>query len=181
MKLIDKLVNKLIEALDKWLVKHADWGWEEGRAQAEDAGDDAHAPQERRDGGAAPEPLEALVWKYGGVDGSRATVDPKVVIGNLSSSRSGMRYVWVEGSLKQWGLADGDAEALACAFYRDGETWVGGKFDWISTSRRARDYKNVEARYHGWEPEKFFAAKEHGFLILSKDGKKSSNFISCKV
>lgn len=176
MKLIDKLLDKVVEALDKWLAKHADWAGEEERAE------EGRAAAESEPSETSSASTENLVWKFGGVDGSRATEDPSVRIGSLKSTRSGLSYAWESGtSLRAWGLADGDAEALACAFYRSGDIWIGGKFDWISTSRRSRDYKNIDGRYHGWDPDAFFAASEHGFCILSKDGKKRSNFIACKV
>ncbi|MBR1608005.1 MAG: hypothetical protein IJ678_00140 [Kiritimatiellae bacterium] len=121
----------------------------------------------------------ALAWNFGGFDGSRAVEDPATQIRGLSVSSSGMSYKWAAGSLKNWGLADTDASAIAAAFYWDGSRWVGGKFDWISTSRTTRDWKNVRDRYNGWNPDAFFAASRHAFCIVSKDGKKRTNLIEC--
>ena len=121
-----------------------------------------------------------LHYVYGGVKGENAVEDPRVRISNLHiNGRSGMSYSWNNGSsLSAWGLNNDTAGALACIFYQgsNGE-WYGGKFDWISASRRTRDFKNLNDGYNGWQPEKFYAAKRHGFLILSSDGKKRSNFI----
>jgi len=121
-----------------------------------------------------------LHFIYGGVKGENAVEDPAVRISNLRiNGRSGMSYSWDNGSsLAAWGLGNDTAGALACIFYlgSDGE-WYGGKFDWISTSRRTRDFENLNSGYNGWQPEKFYAAKHHGFLILSSNGKKRSNFI----
>lgn len=120
-----------------------------------------------------------LSFVYGGVK-ANPVEDPNVQIANLRiNGRSGLSYSWANGtSLKAWGLADSDAGALACAFYLDGNTWKGGKFDWISTSRRTRDFINLNGGYHGWEPEKFYAAPKRGFCIVSANGKKRSNFIT---
>ena len=121
-----------------------------------------------------------LHYVYGGVKGENAVEDPKVKISNLRiNGSSGMSYSWDNGSsLAAWGLANDNAGALACIFYQDSNgEWYGGKFDWVSTSRRTRDFKNLNEGYNGWQPEKFYAAKRHGFLILSSNGKKRSNFI----
>lgn len=120
-----------------------------------------------------------LSFVYGGVK-AHPSEDPNVQIANLRiNGRSGLSYSWANGtSLRAWGLADSEAGALACAFYLDGNTWKGGKFDWVSTSRRTRDFINLNGGYEGWEPEKFHAAPERGFCIVSADGKKRSNFIT---
>lgn len=126
--------------------------------------------------GASPK----LHYVYGGVNGESAIEDPMVRISNLTiNGRSGMAYSWENGSsLSAWGFGDNVSGAYACIFYLDSNgEWYGGKFDWISTSRRTRDFKNLNSGYGGWNPEKFYAAKCYGFLILSHDGKKRSNFI----
>lgn len=120
----------------------------------------------------------ALMFKWGGFHGENAVEDPAVQIGSVRMSRSGMSYKWTKGSLRNWGLADGDAGALACAFYWDdsSESWVGGKFDWISTSRTTRDFKNInDEHYGGWNPDLFWRAKRRAFCIVSKDGRKRTN------
>ena len=143
---------------------------------------DSHETQstETQSGVIQPQKTPKLHYIYGGVKGENAVEDPMVRIANLRiNGRSGMSYSWDNGSsLAAWGLGNDTAGALACIFYRgsDGE-WYGGKFDWISTSRRTRDFKNLNEGYNGWNPEKFYAAKHHGFLILSSNGKKRSNFI----
>ena len=90
-----------------------------------------------------------------------------------------MSYAWAKGDLGNWGLARTDAGALACAFYWSDEeqAWIGGKFDWISTSRLTRSWENVRERYNGWDPDAFFAAKRHAFCIVSKDGRKRTNLV----
>lgn len=124
-------------------------------------------------------PPPVLVYCYGGVNGQNAVEDPNTQITALTVNRRGLGYQWSNGSLSNWGLSYKDAGALACAFYLgDDGRWYGGKFDWISTSRTTRSFTNIDSGYHGWEPSKFYNAKKRGFLILSKDGKKRTNFIT---
>jgi hypothetical protein len=68
---------------------------------------------------------------------------------------------------------------VACLFCYSGGKWVGGKFDWVSTSRRTRDFKNIHEGYHGWSPTVFKNATAYAFVIVSKDGKSRSNVIRC--
>jgi len=122
-----------------------------------------------------------LQYAYGGFNGAGAVEDPNVAISGLRiHGRSGMSYSWKSGSsLKPWGLSDGDAGAIACIFYQNSNgDWIGGKFDWISTSRRTRDFVNLNGGYGGWRPEPFHSARKHGFCIVSRDGRKRSNFIT---
>lgn len=123
--------------------------------------------------------VPALEWAYGGVNGAKAKEDPSVVIGNFKLCRSGMSYSWVNSSLRAWGLADGDAGALACIFYEKGGKYYGGKFDWISSSRTTRDFKNIEGGYRGWNSQEFFDASHYAFCIMSSDGKKRTNLVFC--
>ena len=125
----------------------------------------------------APDSAPAIAWKYGGVDGSKAKEDPATQIRDLKISGDGLSYAWAKGDLSNWGLSETDAGALACAFWWDGSRWVGGKFDWISTSRTTRDFKNIRDGYHGWNPDAFFGAKRRAFCILSKDGKRRTNIL----
>ena len=111
------------------------------------------------------------------MDGSKAKEDPATQIRDLRISGDGLRYAWAKGDLSNWGLSKTDAGALACAFWWDGKQWVGGKFDWISTSRTTRDFKNIRDRYHGWDPDAFFAAKRRAFCIVSAVGRKRTNLL----
>ena len=60
-------------------------------------------------------------------------------------------------------------------YVRVGGKWQGGKFDWISTSRLSRDFKNVRDGYGGWRKDAIEAAEAFAFVICSKDGKRRSN------
>lgn len=154
-----------------------DWPWTHSHstdgAAAETVADDP-APAEAA---ATAAPSASLVYRYGGFDGSRAAEDPATQIAGLHISRSRLSYKWAKGSLRNWGLADSQAHALACAFYWDGRQWIGGKFDWISTSRTTRDWTNLDGGYHGWNADAFWSAPKRAFCIVSKDGRKRTNLI----
>ena len=143
---------------------------------------DAPAPDSQATEPAEPAEVPApaapsIAWRYGGVDGSKAAEDPATQIKDLKISGDGLRYAWAKGDLGNWGLSREDAGALACAFWWDGSRWIGGKFDWISTSRTTRDFKNIREGYHGWDAGAFLAAKRRAFCILSKDGRKRTNLL----
>lgn len=117
-----------------------------------------------------------LVWAYGGIDGSNAVEDPNTQICDFVQGYDTMAYKWFKGDLSNWGYAYSDAKGLACAFYqgKDGK-WYGGKFEWISSSRTTRSFKNLNSGYNGWDACAYHSAARHGFLILSSDLKYRTN------
>ena len=126
-----------------------------------------------------------LRWVYGGVNGSKAVESSCVQIRNLRVDvGSRISYAWARArfrrTLKEWGLADSDASALAVFGYRIDNIYKCGKMDWISTSRTSRSWKNIKDGYGGWNDKECSAASEFIFLILSKDAKKRSNVIRYK-
>ena len=125
----------------------------------------------------APASAEKLVFRFGGFRGASALEDPATQIGSVRMSRSGMSYKWTKGDLSNWGLAREKADALACAFYwsESEKAWIGGKFDWISTSRTTRDFKNIDEGYHGWDAKAFWEAPRRAFCIVSEDGRVRTN------
>lgn len=145
---------------------------EAGEPSADNSGDPGQTAKPAESGGAP-----ALVWRYGGFDGSRAAEDPNTQIANLHITKSKLTYKWAKGSLKNWGLADTDAGAISCCFFWDGKQWIGAKTDWISTSRTSRDFKNLNDGYNGWNPDAFWSAQKRAFCIVSKDGKKRTNLL----
>lgn len=161
-----------------------------GLAPTEPAQTPAEAPQKREeapDAATTPEPPPTPVetrgggprmdWRYGGFDGSRAVEDENTQISDLHMTRGGLRYKWARGNLRNWGLADTDAGALACVGFWEGGTLVIGKIDWISTSRTTRDFQNLDDGYRGWKPALFWGAKKRAFCIASKDGKRRTNIL----
>ena len=125
---------------------------------------------------------EKLVFEfiYGGFNGNGAVEDPEVQIGNFKMDSKKMSYKWTKNDMAKWGYVHTDAKALACAFFYDevSKKYLGGKWEWISSSRTSREWKNIYDGYNGWRADKFFAAKKHGFCIISSDGKKRTNFIT---
>ncbi len=124
-------------------------------------------------------PFADLKWTCGGFNGGSAKECPAVQIGSLKVSSSGMSYKYTTASLSVWGLAKDDAGALACLFVRRNGAWTGGKFDWISSSRLSRDFKNISGGYNGWPTDAIGTADAYAFVIVSENGKKRTNVIAC--
>ena len=175
-------VTNTIHVVKDIVVKARNKAGEKKEASSDTAADppaaDPTADGGQSAGAAASGPL---VFKFGGFHGENAVEDPNTQIKDLHMSRSGMSYKWAKGNLSNWGLSHDDAHALACAFYWDAAAgqWIGGKFDWISTSRTTRDFKNLED-YNGWRSGPFFAASKRAFCIVSEDGKRRTNILETK-
>ena len=142
-----------------------------------EAGADTPAPAEDSAASVAGSPL---VWRFGGFDGSRAAEDPATQIRDFRMDGRGMSYAWAKGDLGNWGLARTASGALICAFYFDERElrWIGGKFDWISSSRTTRSWENVYAGYNGWRANPFFSANKHAICIVSADGRRRTNLLT---
>ena len=119
----------------------------------------------------------SLEWCWGGFKGGSAKPVDGVEITALKVTADGLSYKWVKGGCEKLGATSReDADhTLACLFVRVGGKWQGGKFDWISTSRLSRDFKNVKDGYGGWRKDAIEAAEAYAFVICSKDGKRRSN------
>ena len=124
-----------------------------------------------------------LNWEYGDF---RAPTNStrSATLSDLRMDRDGLRFKYVE-DLSSWGLAKDQFEggphggAYACLFVCDSNgRWVGGKFDWISSSRDSRDFENVYGGYGGWNLANIPNPCPAAFVIVSKDGKCRSNVIS---
>lgn len=124
-----------------------------------------------------------LQWSHGGFNGAGAMLHPETTIGSLSITSSGMSYRWVAGGCEQLGASNrGDYNStLACLFYKDPSgQWRGGKFDWISTSRTTRDFKNIHTGYVGWDSAACFAATDYAFVIVSVRNGTRTNVITTR-
>ena len=119
-----------------------------------------------------------ISWCYGGFDGSHAEEDKRVQISNFNMNSSNMTIQWTSG-MSAWGYQHSDPKGIACAFFYDekSDTWFGGKFEFISTSRNYREWSNIKDKYKGWDYGKFINAKKHAFCVVSGDGKKRTNFL----
>lgn len=167
---VDTATLLLDAAWEHWLKNHP----QDDPATAEAAAADPASAE-----AAATVAGPVLDFRWGGFRGGGAAEDPATQIRDFRMDKNGMRYVWAKGDLGNWGLARESAGALICAFYFDEkeQRWIGGKFDWISTSRLTRSWKNVYAGYNGWKAEPFFAAKRRAICICSADGRKRTNLL----
>lgn len=147
-----------------------------GEASGDNSADPAQTANPAKSGGAP-----ALDFRFGGFKGGSAVETQLAQIGSLHMTRNGLSYKWVKGGCEALGATSREdySNAVACAFYWDEriQKWVGGKFDWISTSRTSRDFKNIHNGYGGWLPEEFFWASKRAFCIVSADGKKRTNLL----
>ncbi len=121
--------------------------------------------------------FSALDWCWGGFQGGKAKAVDGCRIGSLEVSSSGLSYSWEAGGCERLGAAsETDYSHTVCAlFCRVGGKWRGGKFDWISTSRRTRDLKNCMEGYGGWDKDAVGQADAYAFVVVSKDGRRRSN------
>ena len=126
-------------------------------------------------------PFSSLSWDYGGFDGHKASHVSGSVISSLKVGSSGMTYSWKSGGCEDLGASSStDAKnTLACLFVKRGGVYRGGKFDWISTSRKSRDFKNISEGYQGWPKDAVSSGSEFAFCIVGKDGKRRTNVIAC--
>lgn len=85
------------------------------------------------------------------------------------------RYV---RDLSAWGYSNSQTDGIACLFVQNNSgAWVGGKFDWISSSRKSRDFNNIYSGYAGWSLADVPNPCQAAFVIISRDAKKRSNVI----
>ena len=120
----------------------------------------------------------AFSWAYGGFNGARAALDKPRIESLRMNGMSGLSYRWAGPNLSAWGIAHTDAAALACLFLQRADgSWVGGKFDWISSSRTTRDFKNLGG-YNGWTLAGIPNPCRAAFVIVSADGRRRSNVIT---
>ena len=118
-----------------------------------------------------------LDFRYGGFMGGSAKEDSRCRISNFKMGGSGCSLKWETAIPGDW-ARDRDGLVIAAIFYKDGDRWIGGKFDWIDRSRSTRDFKNIDAGYGGWNASAFRAAAKHAFCVVSADGRHRSNLIA---
>ncbi len=120
----------------------------------------------------------SLNWTYGGFDGSGAS-HTGVNISGLSFDSDNLFFRY-NNDLSAWGVSHTDwSQALACLFVKNSAgQWVGGKFDWISSSRTSRDFHNVKGGYIGWTLGNVPNPCEAAFVIVHIGGRRRSNVIT---
>lgn len=118
-------------------------------------------------------------WAFGAFNGSQAREAPNATITNLKVSTKGLSYSWASGGCEQLGAdtRTDPSATLACLFCKIDGQWIGGKFDWISTSRLTRGFENIRSGYKGWDPQALEKASSFAFVIVSADGKHRTNVI----
>ena len=171
-------ISELTKTLD---AKYADWKAKQEAAGETIGNDKPEAPIPPKPGTIAEDavPYENLAWTYGGFNGANAYLgSPR--ISNLSVSSSNLSFTY-DVDLSGWGLGHTDADALACLFCRVNGVWTGGKFEWISSSRKSRSLGNAQGGYNGWKGEDLINADAFAFVIVAKDQKRRSNVIMQEV
>jgi len=120
-------------------------------------------------------------WSFGGFSGGdskwheQGTMQVGPVIGDLHFTKEGLRFQY-ENDLSAWDLEYDDPDAIACLFVKDKDgKWIGGKFEWISSSRTTRSFENIFNGYNGWDLSNVPQTTDAAFVIVSKDGKWRSN------
>ena len=134
-------------------------------------------PTPSGDVGADQVPFGSLSWTFGGKPVARGARNGGVVISGARFSAGGVSFSYVK-DLSAWGYSSGALGGVACLFVKKSNgQWVGGKFDWISSSRRSRDFANVYGGYEGWSLAGVPNPCQAAFVIVSPDGKRRSNVI----
>lgn len=120
-----------------------------------------------------------LNWNHGGINGANAQLTTALIC-NANFGPNGLSYKWKENDLSVWGYARTQADARTCVFYLKDGKWYGGFFEWVSTSRTTRDWKNIKTKYKGWTWDEIPNGADGAMVILSRDGKKRTNVIKTK-
>lgn len=124
-------------------------------------------------------PYGALRWSYGGIGGGGASQTSATIKG-LKVAGQNLSFGWGGPNLSSWGLSNDDySGAYACLFVQtESGAWVGGKFDWVSSSRTSRNLENVFNGYSGWSLANVPNPCQVAFVIISADKKKRTNVIA---
>ena len=122
-------------------------------------------------------PFGSFPWNYGGFNGSGAAAS-EVTISGLHIAGKGMSFTYVK-DLSAWGLGSGSIGGVASLFVKNNAgQWVGGKFDFISSSRTTRSFTNIFDGYKGWSLSDVPNPCEAAFVIVKSDGSVRSNVIT---
>ena len=174
-----KLRNKIISKVCKWLGiddPHQESGGSSGGSGSSSGG--SHG-SDYKNGDEMD--YSQLAFVYGGLKGEGAKVEQGCRIESLKVNGSGMSYKWAKGGCEKLGATSRDdyKNTFACLFCRVNGSWIGGKFDEISTSRLTRDFKNINSGYRGWDKSALAKADAFAFIITNKTGSKRTNVIRC--
>ena len=122
-------------------------------------------------------PYGSLKWTYGGISG-RGYGASGVSISGLRISGRSLSFHYGT-NLSAWGYSKDAIGGYACLFVqKEDGSWVGGKFDWISSSRSSRGLENVFGGYSGWTLSGVPNPCQAAFVILDASKKRRSNVIA---
>lgn len=118
----------------------------------------------------------SLRWTYGGIHGKGSPSG--VSISGLRISGSSLSFTY-NTDLSAWGYSKDEVAAYACLFVqKEDGSWVGGKFDWISSSRSSRGLENVLGGYEGWTLSGVPNPCQAAFVIVDANKSRRSNVIA---
>lgn len=125
---------------------------------------------------------QEISWVYGGYDGSKTVEIDKTMIKDLVLSRKSLSYSWAipesEAIIYLGSKKYDTADLYACFFVANNNNEiVGGKFEWISISRKSRDLENIFTRYNGWNLANVPSTTKAYFCIVNPNTGKRTNFI----
>lgn len=178
MSIFDRLNNRINRILDKWIEKLTKLV--DGNEHQPIVPDSPAITEPGTAPTADTVSYDNLDFCWGGFRKNKSAKE-SAVIKNLSVKSSGMSYSWSSGGCESLGASDaGDAgKTVACLFCNIDGKWLGGKFDWISTSRKSRSFENIRAGYNGWDTQAIEKASEYAFVIVSTVKDKRTNVIHC--
>ena len=122
----------------------------------------------------------SLSWVYGGKNGSNAEEDTSASGWKLTKFTFDGKTVKFDGTGSMWGYTHSNPKARNCLFFKDGDKYVGGFFEWGDPSRKSRDIKNITGKYKGWDPGKLAKASEFAFCMTDEACRKRSNVLTFK-
>lgn len=151
----------------------------EGAADAETDAGESLGSTEAAPSSAPATASAALDFRFGGFKGGKAAEDPRCRISGLKVGSDSLSIKWETGIPFDWKreTLEKGPMIVAAVFYREGDKWVGGKFDWIDEHRSSCSLENVHAGYGGWNAAAWKAAKKRAFCVVSADGKYRSNLL----
>lgn len=182
LKYITKTTIARLDAKDlEWRQKFLDAAVSNFLAKVE-SGDIKILPdQELGDSGNSDQlDFSLLNFTYGGFKAGGAVItDQSPLISNLTFDKRSLYFKYDKG-LSGWGLAHSEAGAICAVFFKNTEgKWIGGKFDWISTSRASRELKHctTEPTYSNWTMAGIPNPCEAVFVIFDRTGRQRSNIL----
>ena len=119
-----------------------------------------------------------LVWCYGGENASNAKENTSSTGYKLTTANLYGNNVNFSGSGSMWGYEHATPLARNCLFFKEGDKYYGGFFEWGSVDRTTRAITNIKEGYKGWDYNRLMKAKEFAFVITNKSCSERSNIIT---